>query len=165
MPANLPTDKKIVEFVVMREDFTPNEAGVIKGLNFLTAELFEDTIAEALSQTVEINMDWCNVVSRRYITKHGICVVAINYGYPEGAELFRSNICAQSDAKTMFNTYPAADLLKKYAVTVFFHSASKEEVTTSKGILKSSTAEHWWETAANTAGYSHSVVLQTFLPG
>ena len=37
MPANLPTDKKIVEFVVMREDFMPNEAGVIKGLNFLTA--------------------------------------------------------------------------------------------------------------------------------
>ena len=71
-------------------------------------------------------MDWCNVVSRRYTTKHGISVVAINYGYPDGAELFRSNICALSNNTTMFNTFPAADLLRKYAVTVFFHCGFKK---------------------------------------
>ena len=71
-------------------------------------------------------MDWCNMVARQYITKHGICMIAANYGYPDGAELFRSNIAAQSDNTTIYNTYPAADLLKKYAVTVFFHSGFRK---------------------------------------
>ena len=115
-----PIFRPVIEFVLMRKDFTPDATGKIKGLDFMTGEIMEDTIAEALSATVEINMDWCNVVARRYTTRHGISVVAINYGYPDGAELFRSNICALSNTTTNFVTFPAADLLKNTPSQSFF---------------------------------------------
>ena len=45
MPANLPTDKKIVEFVLMKDDLTANSAGQVKGLNLPLAELFDVIVA------------------------------------------------------------------------------------------------------------------------
>ena len=125
MPANLPTDKKIIEFVLMQDNYAPDENRSAKGVGLPSSEIFEDLIAEALSKTVDMKMDWCNEVSKRYVTKYGICVIAINYGYPDGAELFKSNITDLSNKSYLYNTYLAADLLRKYAVTVFFHSGFK----------------------------------------
>ena len=65
------------------------------------------------------------MVHTDFITRHGICVIILDYGYLEGCERFRSNILALSPDKIEYNTYPAADLLKKYAVTVFFHPGFK----------------------------------------
>ena len=51
--------------------------------------------------------------------------MAVKYGYPDGAEIFRSNITQLLTSSVFYNTYLTADLLKKYAVTVFFHSGYK----------------------------------------
>ena len=82
-------------------------------------------MVDAITLTCCENPKWCNMVHTDFITRHGICVIILDYGYLEGCERFRSNILALSPDKIEYNTYPAADLLKKYAVTVFFHPGFK----------------------------------------
>ena len=46
--------------------------------------------------TVKENIGWCNVCCNSGVNEHGIGVLQLNYGYPDGAKRFRENIAAQS---------------------------------------------------------------------
>ena len=110
MPAHTPANKRIIEFVLMQDNNELDHNGEPKGLFLPIAAQFEDIIAEAMSKTVDINMDWCNVIARRFVTRFGICVVALSYGYAEGADIFRSQVTSLSTNKVSYDTYPAADM-------------------------------------------------------
>ena len=60
-------------------------------------------------------------------------MVALNYGYPEGKDIFRSHVTSLSTNQISYDTYPAADMIKKYAVTVFFDSGFKKYRTDQLG--------------------------------
>ena len=63
MSAILPTDRKIAEFVLMQDNYTTDANSTIKGLGLLPPEIFKYLVAEAMSKTMDINMDQCNVVA------------------------------------------------------------------------------------------------------
>ena len=67
-------------------------------------------------------MDWCRVVKRSVITKDGLPLLTLNYGYPDGVDIFRDSIAGQSNSMVTYNTYPSVDLIRKYGITVFIHS-------------------------------------------
>ena len=94
---------------------------------------FEDLVGEALNALVEENMDWCNVVAGAWLNKHEIGVIQINYGYKKGADRYRALLSYLSTDKAIYNMYPAANLLKKYAITVHIHSGFKKIKTRNLG--------------------------------
>ena len=69
MPAHTPTDKRIIEFVLMQGNNELVSKGEPKGLTLPSVAQFEDIIAKAMSLTVDINMDSCNVIARRFVKK------------------------------------------------------------------------------------------------
>ena len=125
MVANLPAKQNLIEFALIQRCWEVKANGKAKGVGVPAYQTFKDLIVDAIMLTVREEPAWCNVVHSDFMTKHGIAVVVLDYGYPEGAERFRSNVIALSPSNIEYNTYPAADLLKKYAVTVFFHQGFK----------------------------------------
>ena len=53
-------------------------------------------------------------------------MIVLNYGYPEGADRFREIIHAKSTSHVIYDLYPGADMLKKYAISVHIHSGYKQ---------------------------------------
>ena len=70
-------------------------------------------------------MGWCNVVEDSWFNRHDFGVVILNYGYPEGADRFRAIVNENSTSQVIYNLYPGADMLKKYAISVHIHSEYK----------------------------------------
>ena len=70
-------------------------------------------------------MRWCNVVERSGIMKAGLGLIKLNYGYHDGVAVFRDSVTGQSTKDVTYNTYPAADLIKKYGISVFIHQGYK----------------------------------------
>ena len=113
MVANLPTKQSFVEFVLIQRSLEIGSNGRPKGVGVPDPQVFKDLVVDAIILTFRENSNWCNVVHSDFVTRHGVCVIILDYGYPEGAERFRSNIIALSLDNVEYNTYPAADLLKK----------------------------------------------------
>ena len=96
MVANLPTKQNFVEFVLIQRSGEIGPNGRPKGVGVPEHQVFKDLVVDAIILTVRENPEWCNIVHSDFVTRHGICVVILDYGYPEGAERFRSNIIALS---------------------------------------------------------------------
>ena len=99
--------------------------GKVKGMTLPNRQTFEDRVGEAINTLVSENMGWCNVVEESWFNRHEFGVVVLNYGYPEGADRFRAILNSKSTSQVVYNLYPGADMLKKYAISVHVHSGYK----------------------------------------
>ena len=103
--------------------------GKIQGMTLPDKQTFEDCVCEAINAIVSENLGWCNMVEDTWFNRHQIGVVELNYGYPEGANRFRDDIHHKSTREVIYNLYPGADMLIKYAITVHVHSGLKKVAT------------------------------------
>ena len=114
----------IIEFVLVKDTHVRTTAGK-RGMSFPKEEEFRQVINTAIVNTVTINMGWCNVVERSGVTKAGLGMIKLNYGYPDGVAVFRDSVTGQSTNEVTYNTYPAVDFIKKYGISVFIHQGYK----------------------------------------
>ena len=121
MVANVRGDKAKVDFVLIQDVRVPMSNGKIKGVSLPSEEVFKAIVNKAITALLRTNIAWCNVCSNNGVNKLGIGVIQLNYGYPEGAETMRRIIEQMSTPMVSYNTYPAVDLIKRHAVTVFVH--------------------------------------------
>lgn len=94
-------------------------------MTFPDQDMFRLIINKAITNMVTIDMGWCNVVMKSGVTKAGLGMVQLNYGYPDGAVVFRDSVHGQSTEQVTYNLYPAVDLIKKYGVSIFIHAGYK----------------------------------------
>ena len=125
MVVNIKDNTNCVDFILVQDVKVAMPNGKSKGMSLPSEQVFREIVNKALTNTVSIEMGWCNVVTRRGVNRQAIGIIQINYGYQVAAEVFRDSISGQSTEMVEYNTYPAVDILKKYGVTVFFHSGYK----------------------------------------
>ena len=125
MVVNVKDNTNCVDLILVQDVKVAMPNGKSKGMSLPSEQVFREIVNKALTNTVSIEMGWCNVVTRRGVNRQGIGIIQINYGYQVEAEVFRDSISGQSTEMVEYNTYPAVDILKKYGVTVFFHSGYK----------------------------------------
>ena len=118
MIANVADKRQCVDFVLMMDVRIVMANGKVKGMTLPNRQTFEDRVGEAINIMVKENMEWCNVVEESWFNKHEFGVVVLNYGYPEGADRIRAIINEKSTSQVIYNLYPGADMLKKYAISV-----------------------------------------------
>ena len=118
-------DKKYVDFILVQDHHVIQANGKPKGMSLPDEATFRPLVNKAIVNTVTINMDWCRVVKRSVITKNGLPLLTLNYGYPDGVAIFRDSITGQSSNLVTYNTYPSVDLIRKYGITVFIHAGFK----------------------------------------
>ena len=125
MIVNIKDNTNLVDFILVQDHHIMQANGKPKGMSLPTEETFRPLINTAIVNTVSINMDWCRVVKRSIITKEGLPLLTLNYGYPDGVDIFRDCISGQSTPQVTYNTYPSVDLIRKYGITVFIHAGFK----------------------------------------
>ena len=133
MIANHSVKRNCIDFVLIQDVKTIMANGKAKGLCLPSRQNFDDLVGEALNALVDEDMNWCNVVAGAWFNRHEIGVIQINYGYRAGAERFRQLLTYLSTEEIIYNTYPAANLLKKYAITVHIHSGFRKIKTRNLG--------------------------------
>ena len=122
---NAKGDKSLIDFILVQDIHVTSASGKPKGMSLPTEEMFRPIVNIAITNMVTINMEWCNVVKRSFINREGLPIITINYGFPNGAAVFRDSISGQSTDDITYNTYPAMDMIKKYGITVFIHPGYK----------------------------------------
>ena len=124
---NLPvhSGEGMIDFVLVKENHARTANGKAKGMSLPKEDEFCSIVNNAIVNMVTINMGWCNVVERSGVTKAGLGLMKLNYGYPDGVAVFRDSIYGQSTNDITYKTYPAADLIKKYGISVFIHQGYK----------------------------------------
>ena len=125
MVVNIKGNLNCVDFILIPDVKVLMPNGRSKGMSLPTEQVFREVVNRALTNTVSIDMGWCNVITRRGVNRLGIGIIQINYGYPDAAAIFRDRLAGQSTDMVSYNTYPAVDILKKYGITVFFHAGFK----------------------------------------
>ena len=119
------TGEGLIDFVLVMDIHTREASGKAKGMTLPDSDTFRCIVNTAITNMVTINMGWCNVVMRSGVTKAGLGLLQLNYGYPDGLAVFRDSVQGQSTDHVTYNLYPAVDLIKKYGVSVFIHPGYK----------------------------------------
>jgi hypothetical protein len=85
-------------------------------------QTFEDLAGKANWQLLDEAAVHCLVVEDIAMNDSGVGVIVLNYqNNGEGAERFRAILRGFSTPQMEVETYPVADLLKRYALTIFLH--------------------------------------------
>ena len=59
------------------------------------------------------------------MNRAGVGIITLNYGNYTAAERYRALITSCSNDKISFATYPATEVLKRYAITAYIHPGLK----------------------------------------
>ena len=91
---NLPvhSGEGMIDFVLVKENHARTANGKAKGMSLPKEDEFRSIVNNAIVNMVTINMGWCNVVERSGVTKAGLGLMKLNYGYPDGVAVFRLSL-------------------------------------------------------------------------
>ena len=99
-----------------------------KGTTYLAKPkkfIFDEVTGSCAAALICENPDWCNVLESAEMNRAGVGIITLNYGNYTAAERYRTLITSCSNDTISFATYPATEVLKRYAITAYIHPGLK----------------------------------------
>ena len=83
--------------------------------------VFDEVTGSCGAALIVENPNWCNTLESAEMNRAGVGIITLNYGDYKAAERYRELIVSCSSDAITFATYPATEVLKRYAITAFIH--------------------------------------------
>jgi hypothetical protein len=117
--ANRQRDMNLIDFIMVVK--TQDQRGEPQ-VHIPAKDTFEDLAGKANWQLIDESAMNCLVVEDINVNDAGVGIIVLNYqGEGLGAERYRAILRGFSTPELGIETYPVADMLKRYALTIFLH--------------------------------------------